>query len=161
MEFLGIDELMRYLKRQYDSSNQRHEWRALTGRDHVKGVYDTFLFSEEKIYQIKAAEVARGRMVAVGGEIGSNSPDLADMSKDGSPIPIGMVSRAADASSVILFGMQQYSSETADTLKLEYFESKQERLERDLKTQLDKALERPEFRATFRSLREDQESYFS
>jgi hypothetical protein len=161
MEFLGIDELMRYLKRRYDSCDQRHEWRALTGRDHVKGTYDTFLFSDERIYQIKASEIARGRMIAVGGEVGSASPDLAELSKDGSPIPIGMVSRATDASSVLLFGMQQYSSDTADTLKTEYFQSKQERLERDLKAQLDRALKRPEFRATFKSLREDQESYFS
>ncbi len=161
MEVLGIDQLMRLLKKQYDSSSQRHQWRALTGRDHVKGFYDTFLFSDDTIYQIKAAEIARGSMIAVGGEVGSNSPDLAAASRHGSPVPIGMVSRSADASSVILFGMQQYSSETADLLKLEYFESKQERLERDLNTQLERALERPEFRASSRNLRHDQECYFS
>jgi hypothetical protein len=72
-----------------------------------------------------------------------------------------MISRAADASSVILYGMQKYSSETADMLRLEYFESPQERLETDLRAQLERVLERPEFKASFRSLREDQESYFS
>ncbi|MDH3366078.1 MAG: hypothetical protein OEM29_08795 [Thermoplasmata archaeon] len=161
MEFHGIDELMRGLKRQYDSSSRRHEWRALTGRDHVKGVYDTFVFSDEKTYQIKAAEVAPKRVIAVGGEVGTSSTDLAEISRNGSPVPIGIMSRSTDASSIVLFGMQQYSSEIADTLKAEYFQSKQDRLERDLKAQLDRLLERPEFRATYKSLREDQESYFS
>lgn len=161
MEFHGIDELMKCLKRQYDASERKHEWRALTGRDHVNGVYDTFVFSDERVHQIKAVEVAPKRMIAVGGEIGSSSPDLAEITQEGSPVPIGVVSRATDASAIIMFGMQQYSSDIADMLRTEYFQSKQDRLESDLKHRLDALLKRPEFGTSYRRLREDQESYFS
>lgn len=161
MEFHGIEELMRRLKLQYDSSERRSEWRALTGRDHVSGVYDTFVFAEDVVHQIKAIEVAPKRMVAVGRPVGSSSPDLSEMTLKGSPVPIGMVSRATDASAIIMLGMQQYSSDVAYTLKTEYFGSKQDRLEHDLERRLDSVLERPEFRTSYRRLREDQESYFS
>ncbi|UCE81094.1 MAG: hypothetical protein JSV94_01285 [Methanobacteriota archaeon] len=161
MEFQGIDDLMKCLKNQYDASGRKNEWRALTGRDHVNGTYDTFVFSEEKVHQIKAVEVAPKKMVAVGGEMGSSSPDLAEIASKGSPVPIGMVSRATEASIIVMFGMQQYSSDIADVLKTEYFRSKQDRLESELKQRLDALLERPEFRTSYRTLRENQESYFS
>ncbi|UCE45575.1 MAG: hypothetical protein JSU93_01425 [Methanobacteriota archaeon] len=161
MEFLGIEELMRYLKRRYDATERKSEWRALTGRDHVSGVYDTFVFSGDAVHQIKAVEVAPQRMIAVGGEVGSGSPDLAEIVRKGSPVPIGVVSHAPDASSIIMFGMQQYSSDVAYTLRSEYFQSKQDRLDSDLQRRLDIVLKRPEFRTAYRKLREDQESYFS
>ena len=161
MEFHGIEELMKRLKGLYDTSDRRSEWRALTGRDHVNGVFDTFVFSDDVVYQIKAVEVAPKKMIAVGGEVGSGSADLAEISRRGSPVPIGVVSRATDASAVIMFGMQQYSSDVADVLKAEYFQSKQDRLENDLQRRLDSVLRRPEFRTSYRQLREDQEFYFS
>ena len=161
MEFHGIEELMKRLKGLYDASEHTSEWRALTGRDHVNGVFDTFVFSEDVVYQIKAVEVAPKKMIAVGGEVGSGSVDLAEISQRGSPVPIGVVSRPTDASAIIMFGMQQYSSDVADMLKAEYFQSRQDHLESDLKRRLNTVLKRPEFRASYRRLREDQESYFS
>ena len=161
MEFHGIEELMKRLKGMYDASESRSSWRALTGRDHVNGVYDTFVFSDDVVYQIKAVEIAPRKMLAVGGEVGSGSADLAEISHTGSPVPIGVISRSADASAIIMFGMQQYSSDVADTLKTEYFQSKQDRFEGDLKRRMESVLKRPEFRTAYRRLREDQEFYFS
>ncbi|MCJ7490069.1 MAG: hypothetical protein MUO87_08030 [Thermoplasmata archaeon] len=161
MELHGIDELMRHLKGRYDSSERRHEWRALSGRDHTSGKYDTFIFSEDRVYQIRSAEVSPRRMVAVGGEVGSNSPDLFELTKSGSPIPLGVISKATDASAIVMLGMQQYSSDVADVLRNEHFHSRQDRLEGELEAKLDKLLERPEFRTSYRRLREDQNSYFA
>lgn len=161
MELHGIDELMRHLKGRYDSSECKHEWRALSGRDHASGKYDTFIFSDDRVYQIRSAEVSPRSMVAVGGEVGSNSPDLFDLIKDGSPIPLGVISKATDASAIVMLGMQQYSSDIADVLRSEHFHSRQDRLEGELDAKLDKLLERPELRASYRRLREDQESYFA
>ena len=161
MELHGIDELMRHLKGRYDSSERKHEWRALSGRDHASGKYDTFIFSEDRVYQIRSAEVSPRRMVAVGSEVGSNSPDLFELTKSGSPIPLGVISKATDASAIIMLGMQQYSSDVADVLRNEHFHSRQDRLEGELEARLDKLLERPEFRTSYRRLREDQDSYFA
>lgn len=161
MELHGVDQLMRHLKGRYDSSERRHEWRALSGRDHANGKYDTFIFSDDTVYQIRSTEVSPRRMVAVGGEVGSNSPDLFELIKDGSPIPLGVISKAADASAIVMLGMQQYSSDVADILRSEHFHSKQDRLEGELEARLDRLLERPEFRTSYRRLREDQESYFA
>lgn len=161
MEIHGVDELMRLLKGRYDLSEQRQEWRALSGRDHVTGEYDTFVFSDDRIYQIKAVEISPKNMVGVGCEVGSASPDLSEVSRLGSAVPLGVVSRGQDASAVIMFGMQQYSSDASQMLKDEYFSSKQDRLESDLKRRLDKLLERPQLRASYRRMREDQESYFA
>ncbi|UCE90818.1 MAG: hypothetical protein JSV90_05125 [Methanobacteriota archaeon] len=161
MEIHGVEELMLMLKRRYDASEHRHEWRALSGRDHVTGEYDTFVFSEDKIYQIKAVEISPQNMVGVGSEVGSSSPDLAGVSGRGSPVPLGVVSRKQDASAVVMFGLQQYSSDAALMLKDEFFSSKQDRLEADLKRRLDKLLERPQLRSSYRRMREDQESYFA
>ena len=161
LEIHGVDELMRLLKGRYDISKRRQEWRALSGRNHVTGEYDTFVFSDESVYQIRAAEVSPKNMVGVGCDVGPVTPDLAELAMQGSPVPLGLVSRSQQASAIIMFGMQQYSSDVSHLLKEEYFSSKQDRLESDLRARLDRLLERPEFRSSYRRLREDQESYFS
>jgi hypothetical protein len=161
MELHGVEELMRCLKGRYDSSERRHEWRALSGRDHISGRNDTFIFSEDRVYQIRSTEVSPRVMVAAGVEVGSNSPDMLELTRNGSPIPLGVMSKAADASAVIMFGVQQYSSDATHVLKHEHFDSKQDRLDVELEAKLDRLLERPEYRASYRRLREDQESYFA
>lgn len=161
MEIHGVEELMHLLKLRYDSSEQRQDWRALSGRNHTTGDYDTFIFAEDRVYQIKAIEISPRNMVGVGCEVGTCSPDLTEISRQGSPVPLGVVSRRQDASSVIMFGMQQYSSDATLQLKDEFFSSRQDRLESDLKRRLDKVLERPQLRSSYRRMREDQESYFA
>ena len=160
MEFQGIDEFMRYLKVKFDESERKQDRRALTGRNHVHGQNDTFIFTDKKVYQIKSVEIAPQKMAAIGREVGGPSPDMLEQIKGGAPIPLNVVSRSPDAYSVIMFGMQQYSSEVADLFRNEYYSSKQDELQRDLKHQLNLLLERPEFQASYRKIKESQESYF-
>ncbi len=161
MEIHGVEELMLLLKGRYDLSERKQMWRALSGRDHVTGEYDTFIFSDDKVYQIRAMEVSPRNMVGVGCEVGSISPDLADLARQGSPVPLGLVSRSRSASAVTMLGMQQYSSDTSWLLKEEYFSSRQDKLEGDLRRRLDSLFERPEFRSSYRHVREAQDSYFA
>jgi hypothetical protein len=161
MEFRGIDEFMLYLKGRYDLSERRQDWRALTGRNHVTSEYDTFIFTEEKVFQIKATEIAPKKMAAVAREVGGPSPDLLDVIKGGSPVPLNVTSRTPSAYSVIMFGMQQYSSDISDLLRREYFPSRQDQLEQELERSVKVLLEPPEYRTAHRSLRETQEGYFA
>jgi hypothetical protein len=161
MEFHGIEEFMRYLKVCFDKSDQREKWRALSGRDHVRSDYDTFIFTDSKVFQIKSSEVAPKNTVAVAREVGSASPDFLEMIRGGAPVPLNVISRAQDASAVIMFGMQQYSSDIADVLRREYYHSRQDDLKAELDRKVGCVIERPEYRSAYKRLREDQESYFS
>jgi len=161
MEFHGIDEFMLYLKAQFDRSERKQNWRALTGRDHVSSAYDTFIFTDEKVFQVKAKEFAPKKMASVACEVGNPSPDLLELIKGGAPVPLNVISRTPSAHSVIMFGMQQYSSEVSDLLRREYYSSRQDRLESDLDRSLKVLLERPDYRRAYRDLRDSQEGYFA
>jgi len=161
MEFQGIEEFMRYLKTKYDESERKHEWRALSGRDHVTSSYDTFLFSDQKVYQIKSRELAPQRMVAVANEVGGPSPDMLELVRGGAPVPLSVISKAQDASAVIMFGMQQYSSDVSDVFKREYYGSKQDALKAELDQRVDSLIQRPEYRHAYKNLREREDGYFA
>jgi hypothetical protein len=161
MEFHGIEEFMRYLKAKYDESERKQDWRALTGRDHVRVINDSFIFTDRKVYQIKSEEIAPRKVAAVAREVGGPSPDMLELLKGGAPMPFSVLSRTSDAYSVIMFGMQQYSSDIADLLKIEYYQSKQDALLRDLKRKVDVLLENPEYRSSYRKLREGRDGYFA
>lgn len=161
MELLGIDDFMRYLKAKFDESERKQDWRALTGRDHARSQYDTFIFTDKKVFQIKAAEVAPQRMAAVACEVGGPSPDLLEMTKTASQVPLNVTARSPDMYSIIMFGMQQYSSDIADQFRREYYSSRQDLLERELDRRVKVFMERPEFRASRRQALESQEGYFA
>ncbi len=161
MEFNGIDEFMLYLKARFDKSERRQDWRALTGRNHVSSDYDTFIFTDEKVFQIRAKEVVPKQMAAVATEVGGPSPDLLELIKGGSPVPLNVMARTPSAYSVIMFGVQQYSSDISDLLRREYYGSKQDQLDRELDRSVKVLLERPELRRAYRSMRQDQDGYFA
>jgi hypothetical protein len=161
MEFHGIDEFMRYLKAKFDESERKQDWRALTGRDHLHSENDTFIFTDQRVYQIKSVEVAPQKMAAVAREVGGPSPDMLELIKGGAPIPLSVVSTSPNAYSVVMFGMQQYSSEIADLFRNEYYPSKQDELHRDLESKLKVIIEKPELKASYRKLKESQEGYFA
>ena len=161
MEFHGIEEFMRYLKAKFDESERKQEWRALTGRNHVQGRSDTFIFTDKAVFQIKSVEVAPHKMAAVSREIGGPSLDILELIKGGAPMPLNVVSRIPNAYSVVMFGMQQYSSEVADLFRNEYYSSRQDELDRDLDRRLNLLLQKPEYRASYRKIRESQEGYFA
>jgi hypothetical protein len=161
MDFHGIDEFMWYLKTRYDESERKQEWRALSGRNHVDGSHDTFIFTDSRVYQIKAAEVSRTGKVAVGKELGSSAPDMLELIKGGSPVPLSVISQAMGSPSVVMFGTQQYSSDIADTFRREFFHDRQGDLKTELDRKVDAVVSRPEFRRAYRELREGQDSYFA
>lgn len=161
MDFHGIDEFMHYLKTRYDESERKQEWRALSGRNHVDGNHDTFIFTDSKVYQIKAAEVSRTGKVAVGRELGGSAPDMIELLKGGSPVPLSVVSQVIGAPSVIMFGTQQYSSDIADTFRREYFHDRQDELKAELDRKVGAVVSRPEYRRAYREMRESQDSYFA
>lgn len=161
MEFHGIDEFMVYLKGRYDLSQRKQDWRALTGRNHVTSEYDTFIFTDEKVFQIKAEEIAPRKMAAVAREVGGPSPDLLDLIRGGSPIPLNVVARSPSPYSVIMLGMQQYSSDISDLLRREYYSSRQDQLGLELERCVKVLLERPEHRAAYRSMKDSQDGYFA
>jgi len=161
MEFHGIDEFMRYLKVKFDESERKQEWRALTGRNHVRSENDTFIFTDKGVYQIKSVEVAPQKMAAVAREVGGPSPDMLELIRGGAPVPLNVVASSPNAYSVIMFGMQQYSSDIADLFRNEYYSSKQDDLHRDLDRNLKVLLERPELRTSYIRLKESQEAYYA
>jgi hypothetical protein len=161
MEFQGIEEFMRCLKTKYDESERKQEWRALSGRDHVSSSYDTFIFTDQKVYQIKSLELMPQRMVAVANEVGGPSPDMLDLVRGGAPVPLSVISKAKDASAVVMFGMQQYSSDVADVFKREYYGSKQDQLKAELDSRIGSLIQRPEYRHAYRDLRAREDGYFA
>ena len=161
MELHGIDEFMRYLKTKFDEIELKQDWRALTGRNHIHSENDTFIFTDRSVFQIKSVEFAPQRMVAVANEIGGPSPDMLELVRGGAPMPLNVVSKSPSAYDVIMFGMQQYSSEIADTFRNEYYVSKQDRLHSELDRRLKVMLEKPEFSTSYRKLKESQEGYFA
>lgn len=161
MEFHGVEEFMWMLKAKYDLSERKQDWRALGGRNHLDHTYDTFVFSDEKVYQIKSVEVMPSKMLAVGAEVGEVSKDMLRLIESGSPVPINVVSIAKGVNPVIMLGTQQYSSDISDVFRTEYFSSKQDRFKRDLDRKVRTVLERPEYRAAYRSLRESEDGYFA
>jgi hypothetical protein len=161
MEFHGIDEFMRYLKIRYDESERKQDWRALSGRDHVSSNYDTFIFTDRSVFQIKACEFVPKEMAAVAREVGPASPDMVDMIKGGAPVPLNVISQAKDAGAVVMFGMQQYSSDITDVFRREYFHSRQDELKSELANRVDNMIDRPEYKRAYRSLRRSQDSSYS
>ena len=161
MDFHGIDEFMLYLKTRYDESERKQEWRALSGRNHVDSTHDTFIFTDTRVYQIKAAEVSKTGKVAVGKELGGSAPDMLDLIKGGSPVPLSVVSQSIGSPSVIMFGTQQYSSDIAETFRREYFHDRQDEFKAELDRKVSAVVTRPEYRRAYRELRESQDSYFA
>jgi hypothetical protein len=161
MELQGVEEFMRYLKTKYDESERKQEWRALSGRDHLSSSHDTFIFTDKRVFQIKALEVAPEKMVGVASEVGGPSPDLLELTRDGAPVPLSVISRAQDASAVMMFGMQQYSSDVADVFRREYYGSKQDALRADLDRMVSNVIQRPEYKRAYHDYKERQEGYFA
>ncbi|MBU1159348.1 MAG: hypothetical protein KKE24_08425 [Candidatus Thermoplasmatota archaeon] len=161
MDVQGIDEFMRYLKAKYDDSERKDEWRALSGRDHVSSNYDTFILTDQKIFQIKSKEISSKDTVAIAREVGGASPDMVEMIQGGAPVPLNVISRAQNASAVIMFGMQQYSSDITDVFRREYYGSKQDDLKAELDHNVKNLLQRPEYKSVYRSMRRDRDSYFA
>ena len=76
--------------------------------------------------------------------------DLEKIMQNGSPVPFGTVTPLDNKISVIMAGMQTYSSDSSNLLCKELLSGKQAELELKLNAQVDHMMEDPTFRKKYR-----------
>ncbi len=143
----SISTLMRDLKASYDKSKDKSSWKVLQGMN--REYYDTFIVGDNNLWQIKSEEVGFGEMLAVGTKISRSDEELEKIMKTGSPVPFGTMTPINRKLSIIMAGVQIYSSESSNLLCREYVSSKQVSLEQKLKAQVDKMTDNPAFRKKY------------
>lgn len=147
MAVKNVSSLMGNLKKAYDKSKDKSGWRILTG---VNREYnDTFIAGDKVLWQIKSEEVRPGEFVGVGTKVSNFDEDLEKIMKNGSPVPFGTVTPIDMKISVIMAGMQTFSSDSSNQLCKEHLSSKQAKLEHKLKQQVDLMMEDTSFRRKY------------
>jgi len=143
MAVKNISTLVGDLKERYDKSKDKSSWRVLQGmdRDH----YNTFVAGDRNLWQIRSEEVASGELVAVGLRISQMDEELEKIMKQGSPVPFGNVTPQRNKPSIVMAGIQTYSSDSSSLLCRELLSSKQAALEEKLKGQVEKMKDDPAF----------------
>lgn len=147
MAIKSISSMMSALKQSYDKSKNKPGWRVLSGMN--REYHDTFIAGDDKLWQIKSEEVKPGEFVAVGMKVSRFDEDLEKIMKNGSPIPFGSVTPLDNKISVIMAGMQTYSSDSSNLLCKEHLSNKQAALEQKLKQQVDLMMEDSFFRRKY------------
>lgn len=147
MAVKSISTLVGDLKEKYDKSKNKSSWRVLQGmdRDH----YNTFIAGDKNLWQIKSEEVTTGEMFAVGMRIARMDEELEKIMKQGSPVPFGNVTPQRNKPSIIMAGIQTYSSDSSSLLCREFLSGKQAALEERLKGQVEKMKDDPGFRKKY------------
>ncbi|MDO8724506.1 MAG: hypothetical protein Q7J35_00380 [Candidatus Methanoperedens sp.] len=147
MAVKNISTLVGDLKEKYDKSKDKSSWRVLQGmdRDH----YNTFVAGDKNLWQIRSEEVTAGEMVAVGLRIARMDEDLEKIMRQGSPVPFGNVTPQRNKPSIVMAGIQTYSSDSSSLLCRELLSSKQAELEQRLKGQVEKMKDDPVFRRKY------------
>ena len=114
MAVKNISTLVGDLKEKYDKSKDKSSWRVLQGmdRDH----YNTFVAGDKNLWQIRSEEVTAGEMVAVGLRISRMDEELEKIMKQGSPVPFGNVTPQRNKPSIVMAGIQTYSSDSSSLL---------------------------------------------
>ncbi|MBU4076508.1 MAG: hypothetical protein KKI06_07350 [Euryarchaeota archaeon] len=147
MAVKSVSTLVGSLKEKYDKSKDRSSWRVLQGMD--KDHYNTFIAGDRNLWQIRSEEVAAGEMVAVGMRIARMDEELEKIMKQGSPVPFGNVTPQRNKPSIVMAGVQTYSSDSSSLLCRELLSSKQAELEQKLKGQVEKMKDDPAFRMKY------------
>jgi len=147
MAIKSVSTLVGSLKEKYDKSKDRSSWRVLQGmdRDH----YNTFIAGDRNLWQIRSEEVAAGEMVAMGMRIARMDEELEKIMKQGSPVPFGNVTPQRNKPSIVMAGVQTYSSDSSSLLCREFLSGKQAALEEKLKGQVEKMKDDPAFRKKY------------
>ena len=147
MAVKNISTIVGDLKEKYDKSKDKSSWRVLQGmdRDH----YNTFVAGDKNLWQIRSEEVTAGEMVAVGMRISRMDEELEKIMKQGSPVPFGNVTPQRNKPSIVMAGVQTYSSDSSSLLCREFLSSKQAELEHKLKGQVEKMKDDPAFRRKY------------
>ncbi len=147
MAVKSISTLVGNLKEKYDKSKDRSTWRVLQGmdRDH----YNTFIAGDRNLWQIRSDEVTAGELVAVGMRVARMDEELGKIMKQGSPVPFGNVTPQRNKPSIVMAGIQTYSSDSSSLLCREFLSGKQAALEEKLKHQVEKMKDDPVFRKKY------------
>ncbi len=147
MAVKSISTLVGTLKEKYDKSKDRSTWRVLQGmdRDH----YNTFIAGDRNLWQIRSDEVTAGELVAVGMRVARMDEELEKIMKQGSPVPFGNVTPQRNRPSIVMAGIQTYSSDSSSLLCREFLSGKQAALEEKLKHQVEKMKDDPVFRKKY------------
>lgn len=147
MAIKSVSTLVGGMKEKYDKSKDRSSWRVLQGmdRDH----YNTFIAGDRNLWQIRSEEVMAGEMVAVGMRIARMDKELEKIMKQGSPVPFGNVTPQRNKPSIVMAGIQTYSSDSSSLLAREFLSGKQAALEHKLKGQVEKMKDDPAFRKKY------------
>lgn len=147
MAIKSVSALVGDLKEKYDKSKDRSSWRVLQGmdRDH----YNTFIAGDRNLWQIRSEEVMAGEMVAVGMRISRMDEELEKIMKQGSPVPFGNVTPQRNKPSIVMAGIQTYSSDSSSLLAREFLSGKQAALEEKLKGQVEKMKDDLAFRKKY------------
>ncbi|MBU3966415.1 MAG: hypothetical protein KKG76_03425 [Euryarchaeota archaeon] len=147
MAIKSVSALVGDLKEKYDKSKDRSSWRVLQGmdRDH----YNTFIAGDRNLWQIRSEEVMAGEMVAVGMRISRMDEELEKIMKQGSPVPFGNVTPQRNKPSIVMAGIQTYSSDSSSLLAREFLSGKQAALEEKLKGQVEKMKDDLPFRKKY------------
>ncbi|VVB91301.1 Uncharacterised protein [uncultured archaeon] len=152
MAIKSVSVLVSDLKKSYDRSKNKPGWHVLQGmdRDH----YNTFISGDKNLWQVRSEEVAAGEMVAVGMRIARMDEELEKILKQGSPVPFGNVTPQQNKPSIIMAGIQTYSSDSSSLLCREFLSGKQAALEQKLKDQVNKMKDDPAFRKKYNEHKE-------
>ncbi len=147
MAIKSVSSLMGNMKRSYDKSKDKSGWRVLSGNN--REYNNTFIAGDKKLWQIKSEEITPGESVAVGMKVSKFDEDLEKIMKNGSHIPFGTVTPIDRKISVIMAGMQTFSSDSSNQLSKEHLSSKQVELEVRLKQQVDLMMDDRSFRRKY------------
>lgn len=147
MAIKSVSSVMGKVKESYDKSKNKSGWHVLSGIN--REYHDTFISGDKKLWQIKSEEVKPGEFVAVGMKVSKFDEDLEKIMTNGSPVPFGTVTPIDRKISVIMAGMQNFSSESSNLLCREYISGKQAQLELKLRQQVDIMTEDATFRRKY------------
>lgn len=147
MAIRSVSAMMGTLKKTYDKSKDKSGWRVLSGMS--REYNDTFIAGDNNLWQIKSEEVKPGEFVAVGARVSRHDEELEKIMKNGSPVPFGTMTPLDRRISIIMAGVQTYSSDSSNLLCREYLSSKQAALEEKLRQQVNEMKDDPAFRKKY------------
>lgn len=147
MAIKSISALMGKLKESYDKSKDKSGWRVLAGMN--REYHDTFIAGDNNLWQIKSEEVKPGEFVAAGMKASRSDEDLLKIMKTGSPVPFGTMTPHTRNISIIMAGVETYSSDSSRLLCREYLSGKQAALEQKLRQQVETMKDDPGFRRKY------------
>jgi hypothetical protein len=150
-------EITRALKEQWDRSKQKAGWRVLTGRNY-KGRYDMFISNPERLWQLKFELTGQNEAVGFGMDVGKLDDEIERLMRAGSPVPFGLISPQKAELAIIMAGVQQYSSDSTQTLCTEYISRAQAKLDEHLDCELERLDAEPQFRRRHREQKEREQT---